>query len=62
MEKDAVWFNTIGAEELIANAEEKEATAMKEAQELGYTKFKANKKNDFSGYYLRLAKKKGKIE
>ena len=62
VEKNAVWFNTTGAEELIANAEEKEATAMKEAQELGYTKFKANKKNDFSGYYLRLAKKKGKIE
>lgn len=61
VEKDGVWFNTIGADELIASAEEKEAELMKAAQELGYTKFKAGKK-DFSGYYLRLAKKKGKIE
>lgn len=61
VEKDAVWFNTIGADEIIANADEKEAEQMKAAQELGYTKFKANKK-DYSGYYLRLAKKKGKIE
>ncbi|MDE5821922.1 MAG: hypothetical protein K2H63_05500 [Paramuribaculum sp.] len=61
VEKDAVWFNTTGADELIANADDKEAEAMKKAQELGYTKLKAGKK-DFSGYYLRLAKKKGKIE
>lgn len=61
VEKGAVWFNTIGAEEIIANAEPKEAEKMKEAMNLGYTKFKAGKK-DFSGYYLRLAKKKGKIE
>lgn len=61
VEKDGVWFNTTGADEIIANADEKEATAMKAAQDLGYTKLKANKK-DFSGYYLRLAKKKGKIE
>lgn len=61
VEKD-VWFNTTGAEELIANADEKEAAQMKAAQELGYTTLKAGKKNDFSGYYLRLSKKKGKIE
>lgn len=61
VEKDAVWFNTTGADELIANADEKEASAMKAAQALGKTKLKANKK-DYEGYYLRLAKKKGKIE
>lgn len=61
VEKDGVWFNTTGADELIAEANEKEAAAMKAAQDLGYTKLKAGKK-DFSGYYLRLAKKKGKIE
>ncbi len=61
VEKDGVWFNTTGADELIANADDKEAAAMKAAQDLGYTKFKAGKK-DYSGYYLRLAKKKGKIE
>lgn len=62
VEKDAVWFNTTGADELIANAEGKEAEAMKKASELGYTKLKSGKKGDFSGYYLRLSKKKGKIE
>lgn len=62
VEKGGVWFNTTGAEEVIANADEKEAGAMKEAQALGYTKFKASKKDDFSGYLIRLAKKKGKIE
>lgn len=62
VEKGGVWFNTTGAEEIIANAEEAEAEAMKAAQELGYTKLKVGKKNDFSGYYLRLSKKKGKIE
>lgn len=62
VEKGGVWFNTTGAEEIIANAEGAEAEAMKSAQELGYTKLKVGKKNDFSGYYLRLAKKKGKIE
>lgn len=61
VEKDGVWFNTTGADELIANADEKEAEALKAAQELGYTKLKANKK-DYTGYYLRLKKKKGKIE
>lgn len=61
VEKDGVWFNTVGADELIANADEKEANAMKAAQDLGYTKFKGGKK-DYSGYYLRLTKKKGKIE
>lgn len=62
VEKNGVWFNTTGADELIATAEDKEAEQMKAAQELGYTKFKAKKKGDLSGYYLRLAKKKGKIE
>lgn len=62
VEKEGVWFNTTGAEELIANADEKMAEAMKAAQALGYTKLKAGKKDDFSGYYLRLSKKKGKIE
>ncbi|MBD5310819.1 MAG: hypothetical protein HDS13_01455 [Bacteroides sp.] len=61
VEKNGVWFNTTGADELIANADEKEAAAMKEAQKLGYSKFKGAKK-DYSGYYLRLKKKKGKIE
>ena len=61
VEKGGVWFNTTGADELIANAEGKEAEAMKAAQALGYTKFKAGKK-DYTGYYLRLKKKKGKIE
>lgn len=61
VENGGVWFNTIGAEELIAEADGKEAEAMKAAKDLGYTKLKAGKK-DFSGYYLRLAKKKGKIE
>lgn len=60
--KDHIWFNTAGADDIIALADEKEAAKMKAAQELGYTKLKANKKNDFSGYYLRLKKKKGKIE
>lgn len=62
VEKGQVWFNTSGAEELIANAEGAEQEQMKAAQALGYTCFKAGKKNDLSGYYLRLAKKKGKIE
>lgn len=62
VEKGGVWFNTTGADELIANAEEKEAEEMKAAQDLNYSKLKCGKKNDFSGYYLRLAKKKGKIE
>lgn len=62
VEKNGVWFNTTGADEIIANAEGAEAEAMKAAQELGYTKLKVGKKNDFSGYYLRLSKKKGKIE
>lgn len=62
VEKDNVWFNTTGADEIIANAEGAEAEAMKAAQALGYTKLKVGKKNDFSGYYLRLSKKKGKIE
>lgn len=61
VEKGSVWFNTTGASELIACAEEEEAAKMKEAAELGYTKLKAGKK-DFSGYYLRLSKKKGKIQ
>lgn len=61
VEKGGVWFNTSGADELIANAEGKEAEQMKKAQELGYTKLKAGKK-DYSGYYLKLKKKKGKIE
>ncbi|MDE6669567.1 MAG: hypothetical protein K2K26_07775, partial [Muribaculaceae bacterium] len=61
VEKNGVWFNTIGADELIANADEKEVAAMKEARDLGYTKFKGAKK-DYSGYYLRLKNKKGKIE
>lgn len=61
VEKNGVWFNTTGADEIIANADEKEANALKAAQELGYTKFKAGKK-DYTGYYLRLKKKKGKIE
>ena len=60
-EDNEIWFNTSGADELIANAEEAEAAEMKKAQELGYTKFKSDKK-DYSGNYLRLKKKKGKIE
>ena len=60
VEKGGVWFNTTGADELIANAEEKEAEEMKAAQDLNYSKLKCGKKNDFSGYYLRLAKKKAK--
>lgn len=62
VEKGGIWFNTSGADDLIANADEKEAAEMKAAQELGYSKLKTGKKNDFSGYYLRLAKKKGKIQ
>ena len=62
VEKGGVWFNTTGADELIANADEKEAAEMKAAQDLGYTKLKSGKKGDLSGYYLRLTKKKGKIE
>lgn len=62
VEKGGVWFNTTGADEIIANAEEKEAEEMKAAQDLKYSKLKCGKKNDFSGNYLRLAKKKGKIE
>lgn len=61
-EKDQIWFNTTGGDELIANAEGKEQEQMKAAQDLGYTAFKSGKKNDFSGYYLRLSKKKGKIK
>lgn len=61
-EKDKIWFNTTGADELIANAEGKEQEQMKAAQDLGYTTFKSGKKDDFSGYYLRLSKKKGKIK
>ncbi|MDE7466594.1 MAG: hypothetical protein K2M59_09265 [Muribaculaceae bacterium] len=61
VEKGGVWFNTTGADELIANADEKEAEAMKAAQALDYTKLKGPKK-DFSGYYLRLSKKKAKIQ
>lgn len=60
-EKGGVWFNTIGADEIIAAADEKDAEMMKAAQALGYSKFKAGKK-DYSGYYLRLTKKKDKIE
>lgn len=62
VEKGQVWFNTTGAEELIANAEGAEQEQMKAAQALGYTAFKAGKKNLTGGYYLRLSKKKGKIE
>lgn len=62
VEKDGVWFNTVGADEIIATADEKEAPAMQAAKDLGATKFKVSKKGDLSGYYLRLDKKKGKIE
>lgn len=61
-DEKAIWFNTVGANELIAEADGKEAEAMKAAADLGYTKFKVGKKNDYSGYYLRLAKKKGEIK
>lgn len=62
VDKDNIWFNTAGADDIIALSDGKEASKLKAAQELGYTKFKVGKKDDFSGYYLRLKKKKGKID
>ncbi len=61
--KGNIWFNTVGADEIIANTEdEEEATALKKAASLGYTILKSNKKNDYTGFYVRLAKKKGKLQ
>lgn len=54
--KGKIWNNAYGADEEVAE-NEKASDAEKAAVNYGYTEFKG-KKGDFTGYYLRLKKKK----
>ncbi|MDE7334927.1 MAG: hypothetical protein K2N10_01270, partial [Muribaculaceae bacterium] len=54
--KGKIWNNAYGAEEELAE-NDKATDSDREAVERGYTEFKG-KKGDYTGYYLRLKKKK----
>lgn len=57
--KEQIWDNRAGAAEDFANMTEEEKAKEKDYTSLGFTTFKGGKKNqDYTGYYLRLKKKK----